>query len=144
MPQKVRGWSFEELFGDRIQKDRRTGCMLFTDHLLPNGYGGVTHNYKQWLAHILAYTVTKGPVPEGLEVDHVCRVRHCVNPEHLEAITRSENHRRGSQGKLTKEDVIEIRNQLKQGIPGRELARRYNVSDALISMIRHNKTSWEA
>lgn len=143
MLQKIRGWSFEELFGDRIQKDPRTGCMLFTDHLLPNGYGGITHAYKLWLAHILAYTVVNGPVPKGLEVDHICRVRHCVNPEHLEATTRSENHRRGLQGKLTADDIIKIRESSEAGARGKDLALKYGVSQALISMIIHRKTSWD-
>ncbi len=40
----------------------------------------------------------KGPIPEGLELDHLCRVRHCVNPDHLEAVTHRENIRRGLGG----------------------------------------------
>lgn len=44
--------------------------------------------------HRAAYEVLVGPVPEGLELDHLCRVRHCYNPSHLEPVTRLENMRR--------------------------------------------------
>jgi hypothetical protein len=46
-------------------------------------------------AHRLAYTLTYGPVPKGLDLDHLCRVPRCINPEHLEPVTRSENKLRG-------------------------------------------------
>jgi len=49
-------------------------------------------------AHILMYEHVKGPVPEGLELDHLCRVLNCVNPDHLEAVTHQENVRRGRAG----------------------------------------------
>ncbi len=49
-------------------------------------------------AHRVAYEQTVGPVPSGLELDHRCRIRCCVNPAHLEAVTRQENVRRGTQG----------------------------------------------
>ena len=46
-------------------------------------------------AHRFAYEVLVGPIPDGLDLDHRCRVRHCVNPNHLEPVTNAENHRRG-------------------------------------------------
>jgi hypothetical protein len=56
-----------------------------------DGYAHVGHHD---LAHRKAYTDAFGPIPEGLEIDHLCRVRHCVNPDHLEAVTHVENMRR--------------------------------------------------
>lgn len=47
------------------------------------------------LVHRILYEVKHGPVPEGLECDHLCRVRHCVNPDHIEPVTKRENQRRG-------------------------------------------------
>jgi hypothetical protein len=49
------------------------------------------------LAHRWAYEHFIGPIPAGLEIDHLCRVRHCVNPAHLEPVTKSENRRRQPQ-----------------------------------------------
>lgn len=46
-------------------------------------------------SHRWAYEHLVGPIPEGLELDHLCRVRHCVNPDHLEPVTRRENFLRG-------------------------------------------------
>lgn len=49
-------------------------------------------------AHREAYKAFKGEIPDGLELDHLCRVRNCVNPDHLEPVTRLENARRGIGG----------------------------------------------
>lgn len=50
---------------------------------------------KYGYAHRIAYELVVGPIPEGLTLDHLCRVRRCVNPEHLEPVTMGENLRRG-------------------------------------------------
>ena len=47
-------------------------------------------------AHRIGYEQLVGPIPKGLELDHLCRVRHCVNPDHLEPVTHKENTLRGS------------------------------------------------
>lgn len=72
-------------------------CWQFTGHLNPNGYG-VIFDVKPMLAHRYAYMKWVGPIPEGLELDHLCRVRHCVNPAHLEPVTHQENIKRGETG----------------------------------------------
>lgn len=55
-----------------------------------NGYGV----FGQLKAHRYAYTLLVGEIPQGLGLDHLCRVRRCVNPKHLEPVTQAENNRR--------------------------------------------------
>jgi len=70
-------------------------CWPWTGYIMPNGYGKLTvQGRRSNLAHRLAYETFVGPIPAGLDLDHLCRVRHCVNPDHLEPVTRSENLRR--------------------------------------------------
>ena len=66
----------------------------------PTGYGYVkmrvaTGVFKEVNAHRACYELKRGKVPDGLVLDHLCRVRRCLNPDHLEPVTRSENVRRG-------------------------------------------------
>lgn len=70
-------------------------CWLWTGHVLRSGYAGFYTPGKVWKAHRWSYTQMCGPIPDGLQLDHLCRVRHCVNPEHLEPVTPRENVRRG-------------------------------------------------
>ena len=65
-----------------------------------DGYGHAWYEGKKWTAHRLMWTVLVGEIPEGLQVDHLCRNRRCVNPDHLEPVTQQENIRRGMTGKL--------------------------------------------
>lgn len=59
------------------------------------GYGKITINGEFWYAHRLSYTIFKGPIPDGLQIDHLCRNPLCIKPAHLEAVTPKENTRRG-------------------------------------------------
>ena len=60
-----------------------------------NGYGITFHHGKNVRAHRYYYEREHGPIPEGLQLDHLCRNRKCVRPGHLEAVTRKENILRG-------------------------------------------------
>lgn len=70
------------------------GCWLWARRVDRCGYGLLKYRDRTANAHIFAYEAWYGPVPEGLELDHLCRVRHCVNPGHLEPVTHVENMRR--------------------------------------------------
>jgi hypothetical protein len=72
-----------------------TRCWLWCGSTDTSGYGKILVRRKLIPAHRLAYEYYVGPIPAGLEIDHLCRVRHCVNPDHLEAVTHRENLMRG-------------------------------------------------
>ncbi len=74
-----------------------SGCWLWMGSVSQKGYGymcgGKKHHHIS--VHIAAYELSKGKVPNGMEIDHKCRVRCCVNPDHLQALTHADNVRRG-------------------------------------------------
>lgn len=72
-----------------------SGCWLWTGTLNHQGYGVVSYEGRSRSTHRAGYTQLKGPIPEGLTLDHLCRVRHCWNPDHLEPVTMRENLMRG-------------------------------------------------
>lgn len=88
-------------FEARIRKVKTTGCWLWTgavraaDATNGGGYGRVWNGRKVEYAHRVSYVHYREPIPEGTELDHLCRNRSCVNPWHLETVTRSVNQRRG-------------------------------------------------
>lgn len=81
-----------------------TPCWLWLDNLDSGGYGawyrgslrGGIPGKLRCTAHKAAFLYLVGEIPEGWDVDHLCRVHRCVNPDHLEAVTRKENIRRGA------------------------------------------------
>lgn len=71
------------------------GCWLWIGPTQQDGYGRLTPGHGQQVgAHRWFYAELRGPIPPGMELDHLCRVRNCVNPEHLEPVTHAENMRR--------------------------------------------------
>lgn len=82
-----------DLFFAKVQT---TGfCWEWTGCLQPNGYGQFWNGTRVVKSHRWAYEHLVGPIPAGLDLDHLCRNRGCCNPDHLEPVTRSENLRRG-------------------------------------------------
>ena len=87
----------EERFWSHVDREWAGGCWPWTGSLNPKGYGRF-HLPRPMLAvqaHRFAYELAHGPIPEGLTLDHLCRTRRCVNPDHLEPVTNRENVLRG-------------------------------------------------
>jgi HNH endonuclease len=111
-----------------VEEDRghTTPCWIWQGGTSgPDGYGRmrVYGTNRKIQAHRYFYEQKHGPLSEGFVPDHLCRVRLCVNPDHLEAVTFAENTRRGGQAKLTLEVVMTIRRLREGGLGPTFIAR---------------------
>lgn len=80
----------EERFWSKV--DKTETCWLWTGSRDAAGYGRVRFDGRLWGAHRVSHMLFLGPIPDGLEVGHLCAVRACVRPDHLQAMTHAENH----------------------------------------------------
>jgi len=86
----------KERFWSRVDKHASpTGCWIWTAGKLASGYGSFRTNNKAVVAHRYSYEQLVGPVAPGLQIDHICRNRTCVNPDHLEPVSQRTNLLRG-------------------------------------------------
>lgn len=83
----------EQRFGEKLWVEG--DCIIWMGVRSGSGYGQVWIDNRHQQAHRVAYEWMRGPIPAGLTLDHLCRVRHCVNPEHLEPIANRGNILRG-------------------------------------------------
>ena len=78
-------------FWNKVQPCPMSGCWIWTGYTDRRGYGTYTCEGKTRFAHRVAFAVLRVDPPRGLELDHLCRVTSCCNPEHLEAVTHLVN-----------------------------------------------------
>jgi hypothetical protein len=136
----------ERRFWAKVQVS--AGCWEWGAAKNKHGYGKLLVSRRSLLAHRLSYSLLKGPIPVGLQLDHLCRNRACVNPAHLEPVTPLENTRRGLVGagclrgvnqnkaKLKDAEVIQIRDLVDSGLFTRvAVGKFYGVSPSLIGQI---------
>jgi len=121
---------------DRIRIDNETGCHIWQG-ALNTGYGKITVDGYKTYVHIYYYEEKYGPVPDTLELDHLCGVRACCNPDHLEPVTHTENMRRSKVTKLTFSSAQEIK---VSDEPSIILAEQYGTSVSNIYAIRQGRT----
>jgi hypothetical protein len=95
--------------------------------------GGKTRTGHKWF-----WEQKNGPVPEGLDLDHLCKVRHCVNPDHMEAVLPIKNKRRGLVATLKEEDIPVIEQRYRNGESQYKIAVSYGVYQSCISRVLCN------
>ena len=87
---------------EKVMPEPNSGCWLWLGSLSGSshlgGYPDLWDGKRVRKAHRLLYTELVGEIPRGLDLDHKCRIRSCVNPAHMEPVTRSENNKRGTVG----------------------------------------------
>lgn len=94
-------WSIERLILLDPRLDGRiseagAGCWIWGGAVMKGGYGNLCRDQRNYRAHRWTYELLAGPIPDGLQLDHLCRVRLCVNPAHLEPVDNWTNTLRGS------------------------------------------------
>lgn len=86
----IRAKTSEESFA--LRTEWQGDCLVWTGHKIPLGYGHIVHNGRAMRVHRYSWIRTYGEIPEGMEIDHICHNRSCVNPKHLRLATRSQNN----------------------------------------------------
>jgi hypothetical protein len=87
--------SVEERFWSMVWPEPNTGCWLWGGAITNRGYATLSIHKKTYSAHRFSYELLRSQIPNGLILDHLCRVRWCVNPDHLECVTYQINVLRG-------------------------------------------------
>ena len=123
--------------GDFTEEDRghKTPCWIRVGGLSTKGYGKVTIAGRVMYAHRAMYEQEVGPIPDGMTIDHLCCVRACMRPDHLEAVPMATNLRRGRGAKITEEIARAIR-EAPAEIETKALAARYGLSASHVSRVR--------
>jgi len=98
-PIEEAGRAWEARFWALVARSDQPGaCWLWLGHINPNGYAQwqIAKTSKAELVHRIAYRLMYGEIDQTLQLDHLCKIRHCVNPDHLEQVTAKENNMRST------------------------------------------------
>ena len=148
--------TFEKEFWAKVKKAGENECWEWQAALKPNGYGKTGNFGKAMYAHRVAYELTVGPIPIGMEAAHKCHNRKCVNPNHIIPMTHKDNVRHSAKAgrllfqknpeltclrKLTRDQALQIR-ALYTGRRGqvKQLAKQFGVHRETIRDIRMGLT----
>lgn len=130
---------------DYIEEDHGyvTPCWAWQRSKSEMGYGTAVIGSRRYPAHRVMYERLRGPIPDGLELDHLCRSPSCVNPDHMEAVTHTENVRRGPNIKLNEQAVREIRTITETNMKRlTEIAAGYGIKLGTLYNVRYRR-SWK-
>jgi hypothetical protein len=138
--EKIMGRRSQPLIPRLLSHVNKTGfCWEWLGATDKDGYGKTSIMHNSVVAHRAIYEALVGPIPKGKELDHLCKNPSCVNPSHLEIVTRKENAWRNSLCKITFEDAEVIRRRYKAGERQTSIAKDYNMRQDNISRIINNK-----
>jgi hypothetical protein len=108
----IRGETAKQRFDRQWTPDPNTGCWIWAASFRGDGYGQFHYGERPWriplVAHRASYMLYKGAIPDGRDLDHLCCNKWCVNPNHLEAVTRSVNILRGRLAGINRARAAEI------------------------------------
>lgn len=126
-----------------VDMSYKTPCWAWIRSINPKGYGRATFaSGKTGLAHRKYYENHIGPIAKGMQIDHLCRVTRCVNPEHMEQVTPAENIRRACRTKLNWDSARELRRRIAAGERTIDLARAFEIGTAHVRAMVTDKTLW--
>jgi hypothetical protein len=141
-------WSARRFY-NYIPEDRghSSPCWIWQGVPEASGYARVQYRGRRWAVHRAFYTQLVGEIPPGLTIDHLCRTRLCVNPEHLEPVTHVENAKRGriaqdtdgtSKGKIwDQSELRQLASLSAVGLSDKEISSSLGRSPAAVSAARH-------
>lgn len=134
------GWALSD---KRFIVDPVSGCWIWQRSKTPEGYPKLMRvDGIRYAPHRYYYQQKYGPIPDGYALDHLCKTRLCVNPDHLQPVTQTENTRRSSIAKLTTQDAANIKGMFAQGYSKRRLARMFSVTPSTIADLV-NGVTWK-
>lgn len=115
-------------------------CIISKGEVTRLGYVRLWNKGNRILAHRKVYEDAYGKVPEGFEIDHICRNRGCSNLSHLRIVTHTENMRNSSQTKLTLDKAKKILELKRSGVNTPDIAKMFDVTVQCVWLIIKKKT----